>query len=195
MIAGRRSALILLTLSLGLLACSSTGSPGAGSPGATTLPGGGGGATQAPGGGGVPTLPPAGGGGGTIPCDKLASSVASVSGLMIVKTDTQTTGCEFNLNAPGDSSDTGFVGIVSIRMEGTQPAQWDAVVKLLIPDANGVDVPGVGDRARVTTDGSLMYAQHNGHIWAVQQEIFGTAGEPDVKAGSILLMQALFQLV
>ena len=180
MIDGRRSAPILVTLSLALLACSSGSS----------------GVTNPPGGGGAPTQPPAGGGGGTtIPCDRLAPTVASVTKLSIVKTDAQPNNCSFNLNSPGNSSETGFVGIISIRMEGNAPSTWDTVIKTLIPDSNGADVAGVGDRARITNDGSLMYAQHSGHIWAVQQVIMGTSGESDLKAGSTQLMQALFQLV
>lgn len=181
MMAGLRSSLILVTLCLALVACSSAGTTGV---------------TNPPGGGAVPTQAPAGGGGAaTIPCDRLAPSVVSATGLMIATTEAQPTSCSFNLNTAGDSSATGFVGILSIRMETGAPSTWDALVKVLIPDTNGVDVPGVGDRARITNDGSLMYAVHNGHIWAVQQVIMGTTPEADEKGVSTKLMQALFQLV
>jgi hypothetical protein len=178
MMVGRRSPLILVALCFALVACSSAGSTGTNPPG------------------GVPSqAPAAGGGSATIPCDRLAPTVVSVTGWMIATTEAQTTSCSFNLNTAGDSSASGFVGIVSIRMESGALSSWDALVKALIPDTNGVDVPGVGDRARITNDGSLMYAVHNGHIWAVQQVIMGTTPESDEKGVSTKLMQALFQLV
>jgi hypothetical protein len=169
-----RFALSLATLVLVAAACSSGGTPA----GATAPAGG--------------TAAPAGGA-GSIPCDKLSPIVAQVTGFEVASTDPEPNDCTFNVNTPGDTTALGLAGIVSIRQESADPNDWDSVIKVLIPDSAGKDISGVGDRARETTDGSLLYAVHNGKVFAVQQELIG--GNSDVPGDASKLMLALFQFV
>ena len=190
----RRFGPILPALVLLLGACSS-GSPvsstGVGVPGASLA--GPGQVTAAP----LATLPAGGGGGGNaggvvMPCEKLAPVVTQVSGLFIAGTDFRPDDCSFTVDAVGDSSSAGLGGIIDIRVESAGPEDFDSVIKLLI-GPTGVEVPGVGDRALMSSDGSLMYASHNGHIWAVQQELLMSG--VDLAGNAKKYFAALFQSV
>jgi hypothetical protein len=199
---------ILAALALG--ACSSAGPSAAG---ATTGPGG---ASAQP----LPTLPNAGspGGGsmgagqvsapaapsfgiptaqpgaaGTIPCDKLGPLVTQITGLPIASVDAAPDDCSFAVNPPGDSSTDGFGGIVDIRLEGDATSDFDTINRAFVGGSDAVEVTGVGDRALRNATGNLMYAIHNGRVWAVQQELLVT--QQDVPGTTIKLMQALFSLV
>ncbi len=141
----------------------------------------------------IPSLP-AGGNTGNVapmPCDKLAPIVTQITGLSVATFDASPDDCSFNVNASGDSSSDGFGGIVDIRRESTTADDYDFTVTTFV--AGGVDVPGVGDKARRNTSGTLMYAVHGGQLWAVQQELL--VSNQDVVGNSSKLMLALFGLV
>lgn len=185
----RAPVLVVASLALVVTACSGSGGPApTGTAAATGLvPIG----TNAP----VATQATGGSGGGgapAIPCDKLAPLVTQITGLPIASVDASPDDCSFSLNPPGDSSSNGFGGIVDIRRESTGPQDFDEIARIFT-GTDGVDVPGVGDRARRNKSGSLMYAVHNGHVWAVQQELLVTSTDLAGNAGK--LMQALFQFV
>jgi hypothetical protein len=178
----RRLGLVLGSLVLLAAACSSGPrlAPTA-APGASTPP--------------IPVVgasPAAAAGGGNIPCDKLAPMVTQITGLPIASIDAAPDDCSFNVNPPGDSSTAGFGGIVDIRRESDEPSDFDTINKGFT-GTDGVDVPGVGDRARRTKDGSLMYAVHAGHVWAVQQELLVSG--LDLPGNASKLMLALFGVV
>ena len=168
----RSLALLVSSVAIAAAACSSGGSA-SGAPGNS----GGGGGGQA----------------GAMPCDKIAPSVTEVTGLTVAATDAQPDDCTFTVNQPGDSSSAGLGGVISIRMESDTPADFDTV-NTLLTGTDGVDLSGVGDRARRTKDGSLMYAVHNGHVWGVQQELIFVQNE-DLPGNASKLMLALFQVV
>jgi hypothetical protein len=97
------------------------------------------------------------------------------------------------VNTSGDSSTSGFGGIVDIRMENDEPADLDTIDRAFVGGPAAIDVQGVGDKAIRNQSGSLMYAVHNGHVWAVQQEML-VSGQ-DLPANANKLMLALFALV
>lgn len=183
-------------------ACSGGGATPAGSPAATIAPPPAP-ASAGPGGSlalpsiaipsvALPSVPTGGEKGTPLPCDKLAPLVTQITTLPIAAIEASNDDCSFTVNPPGDSSTSGFGGIVDIRRESSDAADYDQIATLFT-GTDGVDVPGIGDRARRTKSGTLIYAVHGGQMYAVQQELLVSG--LDVPGNAVKLLQALFSLV